>query len=243
MKGSPKPNKIVNGQISNQKTWNWQVAFNIFGSQSCGGSIINDEWVVTAAHCIPYGPTASYYSVTVGFKDLRQASRSDQLEVSKVIVHESYSDRELRNDIALVKLKNKITFNDNVGPVCVASGPKDFGGMSGYVTGYGTLNSGGQTSKDLREVSMPIRTKAGCKSDYGRFGIAIYDSTNVCAGRPGLGQDTCQGDSGGPLVAKYNGKWHLVGLTSWGPNPCGEGGVYTRLSGFTSWIQRKVSIY
>lgn len=58
-----------------------------------------------------------------------------------------------------------------------------------------------------------------------------------------MSKDTCNGDSGGPLVARsqVNGRWHLVGVTSWGPNPCGEGGVYTRLSGFNDWILSTVN--
>jgi secreted trypsin-like serine protease len=104
-KGTNSVNKIVGGSIANTGDWGWQVAFKIFGSLSCGGSIININWVVTAAHCIVYGPTASYYSVDIGYNDRQVAnSWSISRKISKVIVHESYSEYTLLNDIALVKL-------------------------------------------------------------------------------------------------------------------------------------------
>ena len=110
--------------------------------------------------------------------------------------------------------------------------------MDGWVTGYGTLYSGGSVSRYLRQVSVPIKDNTFCRNRFQANAL-----TQVCAGVSGLGRDTCQGDSGGPLVARsrLDGRWHLVGLTSYGPNPCGEGGVYTRLSGFTSWIKNKIS--
>ncbi len=104
-RGTNSLSKIVGGTVANKGDWGWQVAFKIFGSLSCGGSIININWIVTAAHCIVYGPTASYYSVDLGFNDRNVPdSWSISRKISKVIVHPSYSDRTLLNDIALVKM-------------------------------------------------------------------------------------------------------------------------------------------
>ena len=103
--------KIVGGTQAAVGNWGWQVAFKIFGSLSCGGSIINQNWIVTAAHCIVYGPTASYYSVDLGYNNRNQADTwSISRKITKVIVHESYSDRTLLNDIALVKMDVSFLF-------------------------------------------------------------------------------------------------------------------------------------
>ncbi len=97
--------KIVGGSIAKVGDWGWQVAFNIFGSLSCGGSLINENWVVTAAHCIVYGPTASYYDVAIGVNNRNKPDTwSITRKASKIIVHEKYSDRTLFNDIALLKM-------------------------------------------------------------------------------------------------------------------------------------------
>ena len=105
-RGTTSVSKIVGGTQARKGDWGWQIAFNIFGSLSCGGSIINMNWIVTAAHCIVYGPTASYYSVDIGVND-RNAFDSWSLsrKIIKVIVHEQYSDSSLVNDIALVKMQ------------------------------------------------------------------------------------------------------------------------------------------
>jgi secreted trypsin-like serine protease len=240
-RGTNSVSKIVGGTQANKGDWGWQVAFKIFGSLACGGSVININWVVTAAHCIVYGPTASYYSVDIGLNDRNNPdSWSISRKIQKVIVHESYSDRSLRNDIALVKLQYSVQFdttNYRITPVCIPDGSEDYANRDGWVTGYGTLYSGGSVSRYLRQVSLPVKSTSYCESRFG-----VDSSTQVCAGVSGLGKDTCQGDSGGPLVVKSTtGRWHLVGLTSYGPNPCGEGGVYTRLSGFNNWIVKNLN--
>ena len=160
-------------------------------------------------------------------------------KLSKVISHPSYDERKLINDIALAKMDSPVNFdtvNYHITPACIPDGNEDYAGRSGYVTGFGTLFSGGSVSSKLRQVDVPVKSASFCEN---RFKYNNINSrTQVCAGESGLGRDTCQGDSGGPLVVKsqVDGRWHLVGLTSYGPNPCGEGGVYTRLSGFQNWI-------
>lgn len=108
-RGTSSVSKIVGGSIARSGDWGWQVAFKIFGSLACGGSIININWIVTAAHCIVYGNTASYYSVELGIND-RNAPDTWSLsrKIKKVIVHEAYSDTQLINDIALVKMEVSI---------------------------------------------------------------------------------------------------------------------------------------
>ena len=87
------------------------------------------------------------------------------------------------------------------------------------------------------EVQVPITTDAECVNRW-RTDI----KTQVCAGYMGLGRDSCNGDSGGPLVKKgSDGRWHLIGLTSYGARNCGDGGVYTRLSAFTAWMKNVVA--
>ena len=99
------PSKIVGGYQAAVGDWGWQIGMNFYNSHSCGGSLLNSEWVITAAHCL-YGYTSpSYYSINIGYNDRLVAnSWSTQRKVSKLILHESYSPRTFSNDIALMKL-------------------------------------------------------------------------------------------------------------------------------------------
>ena len=131
--------------------------------------------------------------------------------------------------------------NHKITAVCIPDDTEDYTDRTGYITGYGLLFTGGSVSSVLRQADVPIKSRAYCES---KFSSDKIDSTiQVCAGESGLGRDTCQGDSGGPLVvrSKIDGRWHLVGLTSFGPDPCGEGTVYTRLSGFVNWISSTIN--
>lgn len=104
-RGTNSPSKIVGGTVAAKGDWGWQVAFKIFGSLACGGSVITESWVVTAAHCIVYGDTASYYSVDIGYNNRnRPDSWSISRKASKIIVHSKYDDYELVYDIALLKM-------------------------------------------------------------------------------------------------------------------------------------------
>ena len=86
------------------------------------------------------------------------------------------------------------------------------------------------------EVALPLLSDQQCTSYYAQYNTVFYPLTQVCAGIAGNNKDTCQGDSGGPLVARASdGRWYLVGLTSFGFG-CGNNGVYTRTSGYQNWI-------
>lgn len=102
----PYANKVVGGTRADPKDWGWQVSmnFNFYGF-ICGGSVLNSEWIVTAAHCVDGYLNPSYYSFDIGHHDRNNLeSWSTSRKVTKVIAHPSYSDRTLQNDIALMKL-------------------------------------------------------------------------------------------------------------------------------------------
>ncbi|CAF0934190.1 unnamed protein product [Brachionus calyciflorus] len=247
------PHKIVGGQESLKGDWPWQIALTYNNRLICGGSIINSYWVVTAAHCVYSSLDPSRYKIISGLHDTNaHDSFTDIKSVSKIIVHPGYSNFGYRNDIALIKLSERLIFNDYIMPVCIPDLTFNLTNQDGIATGWGSQYSGGPISRYLMEVELPILSDTKCKEKY----QSVETTTAICAGDNGLNIDTCQGDSGGPLVVGYESdhehkrddehdhdhdhdQFFLVGITSWGYG-CGDGGVYTRTSAYKNWISEIV---
>jgi len=231
--GKNDPFKVVGGTQAIAGDWGWQVAMKYNNGFTCGGSVLNSQWIITAAHCVYGRTTPTLYSFDIGLHDRTvPESWAVTRKVTKVIMHPSYSPTYWRNDIALMKLDSPITYSNYIVPACIPSESASFAGLSSIATGWGTTSAGGSVSRYLIQVAMPWLTDARCKQKYPQV-----DALNaICAGETGDYKDTCQGDSGGPLVVLSNGKWQLGGLTSWGYG-CGDGGVYTRVSLYYQWIQ------
>ncbi|CAN7939213.1 unnamed protein product [Ixodes hexagonus] len=199
----------------------------------CGGSIIEPDIVVTAAHCV----NGHSILVQAGLLDLNNPPSYSQVrEVQKIAAHEAYTD--LSNDIALLKLVSPFDFAESqghIGAVCLPAKNRPLKNNV-EVTGWGTTSSGGRASSLLLAVSVPVRSNTVCT--IGTFGS--YDSkTMFCAGSPG--KDSCQGDSGGPAVQKESGASVLVGVVSYGLGCAVFPGVYTRMPAYTDWVPANIA--
>jgi len=206
--GTSNPGKIVGGTEAAKGNWGWQIALKYNGQFTCGGSLINNEWIITAAHCVYGRANPAYYTVDIGVHNrlVPDSWSKTNLRVSKVIYNTAYNDRLISNDIALMKLSSPVAFDTatyRIIPVCLPTTTSQFQGFNGYATGWGTLYSGGPLSNVKMQVSLPIQNDASCKSYYTSYGYNIDTNSQVCAGLHGQGKDTCQGDSGGPLHIKY----------------------------------------
>jgi len=207
---------------------------------SCGGSIVNKDWIVTAAHCATGTPTS--YEIVAGEHNITVEEGTEQRrQVERIITHEAYRPGVYENDIALMKVTPPFELNQYVQEAVLP--------QTGYVVsgdtvpvGWGRLSSGGLSPDVLMHVSVPFVDDTGCRQAYGQS--AIYD-TMICAGHKDGGKDACQGDSGGPLnhLNTRDGKEYLVGLTSWGYGCAAKEypGVYTEVSFYYGWIQTNIA--
>ncbi|XP_046846328.1 trypsin-like [Xenia sp. Carnegie-2017] len=228
--------KIVGGQNAFPGEWPWQVTLMDEKGIFCGGSLVSNQYVITAAHCLKTS-NWSRIKVRLGEHEICHYEGNEQdMDIKKngITIHPQYNKKTIDYDIAIIELKESVNFTKRIKPVCINTG-LDFTGQRCYITGWGTLQSRGLFPKVLQEAQVPIVTAEECK--------IIYKSTitdrMLCAGFPRGGVDTCQGDSGGPLVCKHrDGAWYLTGITSWGRGCAVSYGVYTHVANLYPWLAK-----
>ncbi|KAJ8020947.1 Enteropeptidase [Holothuria leucospilota] len=229
-------NRVVGGVDASEGAWPWIGSLRA-SSHSCGATLVDEEWAITAAHCVGY-----FYRVIFGDLKLDTVSPYNQERSFTIFQHPNYNDDTSDHDIAILRLTTKVNVTGYVRPACLATSETEVTTYSTcYVAGWGATSEGGNVANILQEAQVNLFTDEEC---YGFYGSEYNPDTMICAGYSEGGIDTCQGDSGGPLVCEgNNGQWHLVGVTSWGygcarPN---QPGVYTRISKHIDYIEQVIN--
>ncbi|XP_077290354.1 trypsin-1-like [Arctopsyche grandis] len=224
---------------------------------TCAGSILNEYWILTAAHCVRDNDSFWNYiipmDIVAGIHSVKGKESSAQtIRVVERIIHPDYEGGVNPNDIALLRLAKPIFFNSRVQPIRLAEQDTTPIGES-RLAGWGLLKSApnSKAPEKLQEIDLPILTFKECNDSVESFRDSEEDRnplderSNVCTGPLTGGKSACNGDSGGPLVQIENNKTVQIGIVSWGYNPCGTKGapsVYTKVSSFVDFITEHLDL-
>uniref|UniRef100_A0A8C0XNA6 Peptidase S1 domain-containing protein n=1 Tax=Castor canadensis TaxID=51338 RepID=A0A8C0XNA6_CASCN len=228
---------IIGGKPANITEFPWQVGILHKGIHLCGGTILNEWWILTASHCFP---TINQTNLEIihGI-DNRNSQNVKKLKVDKLIMHPYFDELMLDNDIALILLKTPLKLSVSRIPICLTEVTNMERWSTCWVTGWGVTDVSELTG--VGQVNLELIDWNKCSRE-----LPLVTKNMLCAGNSAGGKDACQGDSGGPLVCdkkKNKDKWYQIGIVSWGVS-CGVKefpGIYTKVSNYLLWINKETT--
>ena len=248
----------IGGEAADLSRWPWMVLLGrwtdgVLGDWFCGGTLITDRHVLTAAHCL-----RPEEAVGVGARlgdaklSTNQTFRVQDRNVSLVTRHPAY--RGSLHDLAVARLAERVQLSHETRPICLPPAGAEHVGSNVTVAGRGLLEFGGQPADRLQEAALRVSDPAGCEAAYRpvpgfqtRFPGGFQETVLCAQSRDGEPRDACRGDSGGPLTLKLPAEvastYQLVGVVSAGLG-CGNPafpGIYTKVSAHVDWITEQLS--
>jgi len=250
--------KIVGGTDAKLGEFPWQAGLSLVRSGGgvarlmCGGTILTDKAVLTAAHCLHHPPSRYHVLVGILYSSLdTQQDHQQSLIVEKFIKHPEYNSRTYKNDIGLVLVRSPygqgIWWSDYVLPVCLPKHSYDHfykENTEGTVSGWGLVEEGDSDQATvLQHVDIEVQDLTECQDSYS---TTLVTENQFCAGQRSGGRDSCSGDSGGPFTTHdiSSGKHFVTGVVSFGVG-CGRSqypGVYTRVDKYLPWIKNQMEV-
>lgn len=226
--------RIVGGADANEGQFPFQVSLRLAPNKHfCGGSILSDRWVITAAHCtIDQAPS----SVRVAVGSIL-VTEGQMYDVMRIINHEGYNSNRVFNDVSLLKTASSIEFSALVQPIAIRSTTKKNAKEVAVASGWGLTSSPGKIPSTLQFITLRTISNEECARRHVLLNKSNIYKGSVCTFTK-QNEGLCMGDSGGPLTVEGQ----LLGIVSWGM-PCARGypDVFTRVPVFEKWIKEKMA--
>lgn len=240
---------IVNGQQAARGQFPFYALLKIILTDGrnafCGGSLINNQWILTAGHCVSLkGVTVDRFEVHLGANNLTDPTEEGRIEViaKQSFVHPHYSEVMARNDLGLLKLEKPVQFSTHVQAVKLTENGTVEAGTLLTAIGFGKLRTADKTpSPTLQFAKLEYITKNECMRTYP---FLVWRRGDVLCAKGANKESICNGDSGGPLVFYENGTPTLIASTSFGSGAgCDNGlpGGFCNFFKFMSWIQETIA--
>ncbi|XP_034476153.1 trypsin-1 [Drosophila innubila] len=227
--------RIIGGQFASAGQFPHQVSLQLNGRHHCGGSLISDTMIVTAAHCTK-GQSPSQMMAIVGTNDL-SAGNGQTVGIAQFIIHPQYNPQSQDFDMSLIRLSSPVTLGGAVQTIQLAESDANYAADTmATISGFGAINQNLQLPNRLMFAQVQLWSRDFCNAQN----IPGLTDRMVCAGHPSGQVSSCQGDSGGPLTV--DGK--LFGVVSWGFG-CGAKGrpaMYTYVGALRSWIKQNANV-
>ncbi|XP_051858427.1 serine proteinase stubble [Drosophila albomicans] len=245
---SPDQERIVGGINASPHEFPWIAVLFKSGKQFCGGSLITNSHILTAAHCVARMTSWDVAALTAHLGDYNIRTDFEVQHVSRrikrLVRHKGFEFSTLHNDIAILTLSEPVPFTTEIQPICLptsaAQQARSYSGQVATVAGWGSLRENGPQPSILQKVDIPIWANSECAQKYGRAAPGGIIESMICAGQ--AAKDSCSGDSGGPMIVDEGSRYTQVGIVSWGIG-CGKGqypGVYTRVTSLLPWIYKNI---
>lgn len=226
--------RILGGKEANPHAWPYMASVQVNGTHMCGGVLVTQSWVLSAAHCLDGVSENETLQVLLGAHSLSQPEPSKRLyDVLRAVPHPDSRPRSIEHDLLLLQLSQNASLGPAVQPLPLQQKDHDLApGTLCDVAGWGVVSHAGRKPDRLQHLRVPIMDRDTCNQRPYHDGAVTKRMTCTESNR----KDTCRGDSGGPLVCGGV----VEGVVAWGSRVCGnrrKPGVYTNVGTYWSWIK------